>query len=135
AELFAEVRDRYGRPPAPLVGLFDTVRLKEHCRRLGIGRVFFAGGGDVLLFIRDYPKFGRLTLRRGEGRHVEGSRVMIVLPPEVRGGAAVLEFLLEELGEGPRDSEAFRDSRPAPPADNVSTPVRSAAPPVRAAKP
>ena len=129
AELFSEVKDRYGRPPAPLVGLFDTFRLKEHCRRLGIGRVFFAGGGDVLLFIRDYPRFGRLRLSRGEGRHVEGSRVMIVLPPEVRGGAAVLKFLLEELGE------ESPDSRPREPAANVRAPVRAAAPPVRVAKP
>ena len=126
-ELFAEVKDRYGRPPAPLVHLFDTFRLKELCRRLGIGRVFFAGGGDVLLFIRDYGKFGRLTLRRGEGRHVEGSRVMIVLPPDVRGGVAVLHFLLDQLGEGPRDARAG-SSRPTEPTANVPGSVRSAPP-------
>jgi transcription-repair coupling factor (superfamily II helicase) len=130
-ELFAEVKDRYGRPPAPLALLFDTFRLKEQCRRLGIGRVFFAGGGDVLLFIRDYGKFGRLTLRRGEGRHVEGSRVMIVLPPDVRGGEAVLRFLLEEIAGEEHGPGETNGSRPAEPAAKVPPPEPAAAPAMR----
>src|SRR5262249_53224937 len=129
AELFAGGGDRYGGPPGPPAGRFAPFVLKETCRRPGVGPAFFPGAGDALLFIRDYPKFGRLRLSRGEGRHVEGSRVMIVLPPEVRGGAAVLNFLLEELGE-----EA-PDSRRREPAANVRAPVRAAAPPVRVAKP
>jgi hypothetical protein len=44
---------------------------------------------------------------------------MIVLPPDVRGGVAVLHFLLDQLGEGPRDARAPGGSRPAEPAANV----------------
>ena len=127
----SEVKDRYGRPPAPLALLFDTFRLNEQCRRLGIGRVFFAGSGDVLLFIRDYGKFGRLALRRGEGRHIEGSRVMIVLPPDVRGGAAVLHYLLEQLGGEDRATRATGDARPEEPPAKVPPPVSVAGPAAR----
>jgi transcription-repair coupling factor (superfamily II helicase) len=105
-ELLAEMRDRYGRPPEPLLRLVEVFRLKEQCRRLGIARVFHpgggAGGGSVLLFIRDYRKFAPVRIRRGEGRHVEGSRVLVVLPPEVRSPVEILRYLLEEFAENPR---------------------------------
>jgi transcription-repair coupling factor (superfamily II helicase) len=101
-ELLAEVRDRYGRPPKPLLHLVDVFRLKEACRALGIARVFHPGGGEVLLFIRDYRKFSAVRIRRGEGRHVEGSRVLLVLPPDVRGPEEILRYLLEEFSENPR---------------------------------
>src|SRR6185436_6301309 len=100
-ELLTEMRDRYGRPPPPLLHLVDVFRLKEQCRRLGIARVFHPGGGEVLLFIRDYQKFSRVRIRRGEGRHVEGSRVLVVLPPEVRGPEKILRYLLEQFAENP----------------------------------
>ncbi|MBM4014967.1 MAG: transcription-repair coupling factor, partial [Planctomycetes bacterium] len=98
-QLLAEIRDRYGRPPEPLTNLVDLFRLKEMCRRLGISRVFHPGAGEVLLFVRDYARFGRLRLRRGEGRHVEGSRLLVVLPPEVRTPTDLLRYLLEEFRE------------------------------------
>ncbi|MBL8844046.1 MAG: transcription-repair coupling factor [Planctomycetes bacterium] len=101
AQLQAEMRDRFGRPPAPVQHLIDVFQLKEHCRRLGIARVFHTGGGEVLLFVRDYARFHKLRLRRGEGRHVEGSRVLVVLPPEVRTPEELLRYLLEEFRERP----------------------------------
>jgi transcription-repair coupling factor (superfamily II helicase) len=97
AALEAEMRDRYGRPPEPLANLVDLFRVKERCRRLGISRVFHPGGGEVLLFIRDYGRFAKLKLLRGEGRHVEGSRVLVILPPEVRTPQELLRYLLDEL--------------------------------------
>jgi transcription-repair coupling factor (superfamily II helicase) len=105
-QLLAEMRDRYGRPPEPLANLVDLFRLKEMCRRLGISRVFHPGSGEVLLFVRDYARFGRLRLRRGEGRHVEGSRVLVVLPPEVRTPGELLGYLLEEFRERAPTPEA-----------------------------
>ena len=99
AQLLEEMRDRYGRPPEPLQNLVDLFRLKEMSRRLGISRIFHPGGGEVLLFVRDYARFGRLRLRRGEGRHVEGSRVLVILPPEVRTPQELARYLLEELRE------------------------------------
>jgi transcription-repair coupling factor (superfamily II helicase) len=134
AALLAELKDRYGRPPAAVANLVDLFRLKEACRRFGIGRVFHPGGGEVLLFIRDYAKFGRLKLARGEGRHVEGSRVLIVLPPDVHGSAAVLRFLMDQLGarrreEDPADSPEGEAKTAASPATAGTPDVSSAAAP------
>ena len=116
-ELMAEMRDRYGRPPDAVLHLVDVFRLKEACRQFGIARVFnpggSSGGREVLLFIRHYASFHRLRLRRGEARHIESARVMIILPPEVRAPAQILRFLLQEFAQ---------NRAPAPVPTGESTP-------------
>ncbi len=115
-ELLAEMRDRYGRPPKPLLHLVEVFRLKEQCRRLGVARLFHPGGGPgggmVLLFIKDFQKFARAPIRRGERRWIEGSRVLLMLPPEVRLPDQILRYLLEEFAENrPVPDEAVGERR------------------------
>ncbi len=115
----AELRDRFGRIPRPALNLLDTLRLKEGCRRFGVGRIFYPGGGEVLLNVDNLEKFNRVDFGAAEARWVEGSRVHLILPPKIVEPDQVMRFLLRLLQCG----DAERVGRKAAAGENATPPV------------
>jgi len=108
--LAAELRDRFGRMPAPARGLLDVFRLKDCCRRYGIARIFHSGGSEILVNVRDLRDFATAPLGGGEARWIEGQRLVLHLPGQVKTPEQILAHLLARFADGGAGSVPLADA-------------------------
>src|SRR5690606_9646811 len=85
-EVRAELVDRYGEPPEPVVSLLDVARLRARARRAGLTDIMVAGN-----FVRfapvELPESAQLRLQRLDPKSVSTPAVRTALVPRPRTAA------------------------------------------------
>jgi transcription-repair coupling factor (superfamily II helicase) len=81
AAVRAELEDRYGEPPTPVVNLFEVARFRTLARSAGLGEVALAGNG-VRFGPVELPESKQLRLQRLYPGSLVKSAVRTILVPK-----------------------------------------------------
>ena len=93
----AELTDRYGEPPTPVINLLEVARFRVHARAIGITEVT-AQGQHIRFGPVELPESGVLRLQRLYPRSIVKSQVRTMLVPRPRtariGGQPIVDVEL-----------------------------------------
>jgi transcription-repair coupling factor (superfamily II helicase) len=95
----AELRDRFGPPPPPVVQLLEVVGLRVLARALGLARVEAAGGKAVLTFAPSTPVSPERLLAAAARGGLVLKKEFVVEAPIPRGPWPAARRALEEILE------------------------------------
>ncbi len=93
AEVSAEMTDRYGEPPGPVLSLLEVARLRVHARAAGLSEIT-VGGSTVRFGPVELPESGRLRLQRlypGTVVKVTARTILVPRPRTAPVGGALLK--------------------------------------------